>query len=483
MGDAVSLWWQPWGTLLAVLIALAGSLHVVLKKRDVRSAVGWVGLLWLVPLVGGMLYLLLGINRIRRRAVALRRATPRYAITRASDSLTPAQHKLQQLGHDEHLAHLSTAIGAITSLRLLTGNRVQALVNGDAAYPAMLRAIAEAQSSVALATYIFETGPVGRQFVAALAEARARGVVVRVLIDAVGARYAAPRPDRVLRRNKVKAALFMPAFPVWRAPYFNLRNHRKLLVVDGKLAFTGGVNIREGHVITNRPAEPIRDLHFRLEGPVVTQLQEVFVEDWEFTTREVLEGDAWFPAVEPVGTTLARRIADGPDADMDKIIWALLAALACARDSVLIMSPYFLPDTALNTALSTAALRGVQVHVVLPQRGNLTLVQWAMWRQLEEVLGHGVRVWLSPAPFDHTKLMLVDGEWALIGSANWDSRSLRLNFELNVECYDRELTGQLTRYVQARMADARELTLAELCGRPYLKRVRDGFARLLMPYL
>ena len=142
-----------------------------------------------------------------------------------------------------------------------------------------------------------------------------------------------------------------------------------------------------------------------------------------------------------------------------------------------------MPDTALNAALSTAALRGVAVNVVLPEQGNLTLVQWATWRQLEEVLGHGVRVWLSPPPFDHTKLMLVDGEWVLLGSANWDARSLRLNFELDVECYDAALAAGLSRYVAERMADARELTLAELRARPYVTRLRDGFARLLMPYL
>lgn len=275
----------------------------------------------------------------------------------------------------------------------------------------------------------------------------------------------------------------MPARSLLRAPYFNLRNHRKIMVIDGQVGFTGGINIREGHVLANRPKHPVRDLHFRVEGPVVTHLQEVFAEDWQFTTREALEGALWFPKLTPVGATLARGIADGPDEDMDRFTWTLQAALACAHRSVTIMTPYFLPDTIFHIALSTAALRGVEVNILLPAVSNLRLVQWAMWRQLEEVLRGGVRVWLTPPPFDHTKLMLVDNEWVLLGSANWDTRSLRLNFELDVECYDRDLCTQLMAHVSARMSVARELSVQELQERPLSLRVRDGFARLLMPYL
>jgi cardiolipin synthase len=475
--------WQPAVVLLALCVALFTSAHVVLHKRDVRSAAGWVGLVWLVPIFGALLYLLLGINRIRRRAILLRRGTSRYNRSGLHDASIPNPSVVELTAGESHLANLSTAIGTVTGRRLLTGNRIRPLSSGDVAYPAMLDAIAAAQSSISLATYIFDTERVGMRFIEALAAAQRRGVQVRVLIDAVGARYSMPRPDRVLRKQGVRCALFMPGFPIWRAPYFNLRNHRKILVVDGTLGFTGGINIRGGHVLADNPAHPVRDLHFELAGPVVAQLQEIFAEDWEFTTGEPLDDESWFPEIAPVGSMLARGIADGPDENFERFTWALLAALACARSSALIVSPYFLPDTALNAALSAAALRGVNVDVLLPEQGNLSVVQWAMWRQLEDVLGHGVRVWLTPPPFDHTKLMLVDEEWALIGSANWDTRSLRLNFEFGVECYDRQLARALTAQVSSRMAAARPLSLEELMARPYPARVRDGFARLLMPYL
>lgn len=473
-------WWRPVGTVLAIASAALASGHVVLHKREVRSAIGWVGLIWLVPWVGPTLYLLFGINRIQRRAISLRRDAPRYRVALPDTTESPTERISAVC---LHLSDLCVAIGSVSGKRLLAGNALVPLIDGDAAYPAMLDAIHQAKSSISLATYIFETTGVGARFVEALGRARERGVEVRVLIDDIGVRYAAPRADRVLKKQGVKAALFMPARSLLRAPYFNLRNHRKIMVVDGKIGFTGGINIREGHVLADAPKHPVRDLHFRVVGPVVAHLQEVFADDWLFTTKEILDGERWFPKLSPVGTTLARGIPDGPDEDLDRFTWTLQAALACAHKSVTVMTPYFLPDTSIHAALSTAALRGVEVNIVLPEQNNLRLVQWAMWRQLEEVLRHGVRVWLTPPPFDHTKLMLVDTEWVLLGSANWDTRSLRLNFELDVECYDRNLCAELMAHVSARLSSARELSLQELRARPLALRVRDGFARLLMPYL
>lgn len=476
-----SAWWPKIGSALSILMAMVASAHVVLHKRDVRSAAGWVGLVWLAPLLGTVLYLLLGINRIRRRAVSRRRGASKRLLSRAGvEKLLPAGQTIAVSGH---LSELSSAIHRVTEKPLWGGNRVQPLWDGDQAFPAMLGAIEEACASISLCTYIFEAKGIGAVFIDALERASSRGVAVRVLIDDVGARYSMPSTYRILRQKGVRAALFMPALPLWRAAYLNLRNHRKVLVVDGKLAFTGGINIRERHMLSHAPKHPVRDLHFQVEGPVVSQLQEVFVEDWEYTTGEVLTSSAWFPELQSEGAVLARSIADGPDDDIDKFTWTLHAALACASRYVAIVTPYFLPDMALTTALRTAALRGVRVDVILPERSNLTLIQWAMTRQLEEVLGYGVRVWLTPPPFEHTKLMVVDGEWVLFGSANWDARSLRLNFELDVECYDKTLAEGLLLEVQQRRRRARELLPEELLSRPYGLRVRDGFVRLLMPYL
>jgi cardiolipin synthase len=344
----------------------------------------------------------------------------------------------------------------------------------------MIAAIEGAQVSVALASYIFESTPIGRRFVDALAAASSRGVQVRVLVDDVGVRYSLPTIDRVLRARGVRVARFMPA---WRAPYFNLRNHRKLLVIDGRVGFAGGINIRAGHVLSDNPRHPVRDLEFRLEGPIVGQLMEAFAEDWEFTTGEPLTSELWFPLLQEVGPTLARGIVDGPDADFEKVRWTFLGGIACARQSIRVLTPYFLPDQTIATALNVAAMRGIDVDIVVPRRGNLPLVEWAMWGQINKVLGHGCRVWLNPAPFDHSKLLVVDDSWTVLGSPNWDPRSLRLNFELGVECYDPELAESMGRLIGDRIAQSTQVTIEMLAQRSLALRLRDGIARLLTPYL
>jgi cardiolipin synthase len=305
------------------------------------------------------------------------------------------------------------------------------------------------------------------------------------LIDAAGTRYSWPPITHRLRHAKVPVAKFLPAslLTPWRVTTINLRNHRKVLVVDGQTAFTGGMNIRQGNLLAAKPKAPVQDLHFRAGGPVVTQLQEAFAADWAFTTGETLEGDLWFPEVQECGNIIARVITDGPDADFETVRWTLLAALAEAQHTVQIITPYFLPDSTLITALNLASLRGVRVDIILPAHSNLRFVDWASRSLWWQVLERGCRIWLTPGPFDHSKLMITDGHWVLFGSANWDARSLRLNFELNVESYGREFAQQMGKIMENKLRGAREVTLAEIDGRSYPAKLRDAIARLFSPYL
>jgi cardiolipin synthase len=220
-----------------------------------------------------------------------------------------------------------------------------------------------------------------------------------------------------------------------------------------------------------------------VEGPVVTQLQDAFANDWAFATGEVLDGKIWFPKLKESGNVIARVIIDGPDADFDKLRWTLLAALAEAQTSVQILTPYFLPDNALVTALNLASLRGVRVDIILPGKSNLPYVHWASRAMWWQVLERGCRIWLTPPPFDHSKLMIVDRHWVLLGSANWDARSLRLNFELNVECYNRDLAHDLAAVIEKKLRGARVVTLAEVDARTIPGKLRDAAARLFSPYL
>lgn len=474
--------WPHLVAAFSLFVTVLASGHALLTKRDVRAAVAWAGVIWLAPVVGAIIYLLLGVNRIKRRAVALQRELP----TPGERALLPTAAFEPLLAPTDscHLASLARLGNEVFRRHLVEGNAAKVLVNGDAAYPEMLDAIETAERSLTLATYIFDRDEVGLLFADALHRAVQRGVEVRVLVDAVGLRYSWPfTMYRHLRRLGVPVARFLPARVPWRMAYMNLRLHRKILVADGKLGFTGGMNIRVGHWLSRRPSHPIQDVNFRLEGPVVAHLQSAFAEDWLFTTKERLEGERWFPELAPAGETVARGISDGPDEDFEKLRWVFLGALACARRSVRIVTPYFLPDASLITALNVAALRGVEVDIVLPEENNLTLVQWASTAQLWQVLEHGCRVHLSPPPFDHTKLCVVDGAWLLMGSGNWDPRSLRLNFEYNVECYDPRLAEQVEAFVDEKIARATPLTIEDVDGRPFPAKLRDSVARLFTPYL
>ncbi|HSA01340.1 MAG TPA: phospholipase D-like domain-containing protein, partial [Candidatus Paceibacterota bacterium] len=392
-------YWQYFVGILALGMSVLGSAHAIIYKRDPRSALLWAGLIWMLPLVGAVLYFTLGVNRIRRRAILLRGGRQFHTVPSP-----PGEARSVDLP-EPHLEPLLRAMNKVLSRPLVPGNRVTPLVDGDEAYPAMLEAIRTARQSITLCTYIFDRDDAGLAFAKALGEARRRGIEVRVLIDATGTRYSWPPILGELRREGVRYARFLPTFPLWRLVTMNLRNHRKILVVDGRLGFTGGLNIRIGHWRDRQPSHPVQDLHFRVEGPVVAQLQEVFTDDWQFTTGEALRGERWFPSLDPAGPVLARGIADGPDEDFEKLRWSLLSALAAARRSVRVATPYFLPEPALISALNVAALRGVSVELLLPERNNLPLLHWASRAHWWQVLERGCRLWLSPPPFDHSKLL------------------------------------------------------------------------------
>ena len=477
--------WSVWAFVAAVgdlALASGVTVHAVLWKRDSRAVIGWVGLAWLAPFVGALAYLWLGINRIERKAASLH-----LADTRKSREPSTSPGEIERVGAFErdypHLVGLANAGRALTGRDLVPGNRCEPLIDGDEAYPAMIGAIEAAERSVALLSYIFDSDRAGDAFLETLLNAKRRGVEVRVLIDDVGAKYGRPNMIGRLKAAGLNVAGFLPTRGPRLLKYANLRNHRKILVVDGKIGFTGGTNIREGHWLSLSPKAPVQCLHFRLEGPVVSQLQQVLANDWAFAAGEQLDGEDWFPAASREGPVWARGIEHGPDEHFEKLADLIAAALASARRRVRILTPYFLPHAALIQALNVAAMRGVSVEVYLPSASNVALVQWAATAQLWQLLEKGCRIFYTPPPFDHTKLMIVDDVWTLIGSTNWDPRSLRLNFEFNVECYDEHLSRTLNQLVDRKVETAREVTLDEVNGRRFPVQLRDGLSRLLTPYL
>ena len=468
--------------LVYLALAVAAGAHVLLNKQNESSAFSWLGIIVLSPLLGAAMYWLFGINRIRRRAQTHR---PPSAATRpphldaegeplvepdAPAALAPRFRQLMHLG------------AAIHPTPYTGGNALEPLADGDAAYPRMLEAIEGATGHVLLSSYIFAYDGIGRRFVDALVAAHERGLAVRVLVDGVGASYgfARRRADRELRRRGVRCVRFLSALSTTGTRFLNLRNHRKILVVDGRLAFVGGLNIRDSNLVAAGGRHATRDVHFEVRGPVVAQIQAVFVDDWGFAAKE---RDFRVPAPDaaPAGAVRARTLVDGPDENYAKLAMTLIGAINAARSSVRVVTPYFLPDRTLVNAMQLAALRGVAVEIVVPERNNLPFVGWAMQANQWRLIEHGIRLYLSPPPFDHSKLFVVDDTFALVGSSNWDARSLELNFEINVECYDEAFAARMNALVEAKRDAARPLGRPP--ERPLPIRLRNNFFRLFSPYL
>ncbi|MGB5325663.1 MAG: cardiolipin synthase [Pseudomonadales bacterium] len=457
--------------------ALWAVYHILLFKRDSQVALGWILACIFIPYLGPVFYFLFGINRVRTRARKLDRellVVPRESGNREAVFVAPSgvgtDQSLMQVGH-KVCGHV-----------LIRGNGVRALYNGEQAYPQMLAAIDGAVHSILMSTYIFKDDTVGIEFADALQRAVGRGVDVKVLLDGIGEYYSFQKPSTLLRKRGVNNALFMP--PRFFPPSFaiNLRNHRKLLLVDNSIGFAGGMNIGENHTINKKGELEVSDVHFRIEGAIVDELAQLFYHDWNFSTR-----GKNYPGrrsnVAAVGEDLCRLIPDGPGEELDALALTIRAAISAARREVLIMTPYFLPNREFVSTLQSAAFRGVSVKIVLPEKSNLPVVHWANRNVLQELLSAGISIYYQPAPFCHSKLLCIDDSYSLIGSANLDPRSLRLNFELGIEVFSESLCRELCEHFAHVIASCTALELSELNTRNIPARLRDSVAALFSPYL
>ncbi len=460
-------------------------IHALLHKHNPRSALGWTVAALFLPLIGSILYFTFGIGRAESRAAKLMRQA----------KLSAAEHHAYLHGgtrHDRPPGHVNTKflhkkfhpfarIGLQLTKRTLSGgNTVAPLFNGDEAYPQMLEAIANAQKHVYLTTYIFNDGDAATSFCTELQAAAARGVDVRVIVDGLGAKlYSFSWPWKKLQAHGVHVAQFLP--PRFYPPNFaiNLRNHRKVLVADG-VGFTGGMNISDNHIKGNAKFN-VQDVHFRCRGPIVAQLREAFLLDWGFCTNDyntINHSEEYM-----CGDIICRMVLDGPGSGHDPLHELIYGVMGAASKSIRLMTPYFLPTHEVVGALKAAATRGIDVRIILPAKNNLFFVHWACMHLLPTLLESGVRIFYQPAPFAHTKLLMVDGHYAQIGSANLDARSLRLNFELNVECFDQAFTKQMEAYFDTVEQKSSEYTIENHEQLKMPLRLRNAACWLFSPYL
>src|SRR5262245_55845253 len=467
-----------WLVLLDFVVTVVTIGWVLHIKRETMSAIAWSLTVLLLPFLGAFLFFIFGYQSIARPLGRRKRRRTAYKKLFGTgdgkpDADTPDRwDTLAKLGHHGD------------GFPVTGGNGVTLYHQGEMAFEAMLDAIRFAKHHVHIQFFIFRSDASGRKFIDALCECACRGVEVRFLYDSVGSYNLRSVLVRQLTDVKGCVAAFLPVLnPLYRLRV-NLRNHRKILVVDGRVGFTGGLNIGDEYLGLHPKFGYWRDTHLRVEGPAVEGLQRVFLEDWHFATEEAVHGDRYYPKWEKLpGRSLVQVVHSGPDSDYKAIRETYFAGILNARQRVWIASPYFVPDAGLRDALCLAARSGIDVRFLGLFRPDKWVPFLAARFYWTDMLAAGVKVYQYSHGMMHSKYVLVDGEWASVGSANMDNRSLLLNFEANCQLFDAALVAELERAYLNDLEASVRLDPEVYAARPLLGRLAENAARLFSPIL
>jgi len=467
--------WGIYTALLSVWVAIAAGV-ILLQRRSAAATLAWLLVFLFLPIVGLVLYRLLGPLRLQRKQ--LKRRVGRRVVADAMG----AMDLIRGHGHDhEQLARVPMAMREPPPLH---ADSLELYVDGASAYASMLRDIERATQHVHLEYYIYEPDKIGTRLRDLLVAKARAGVAVRLLVDGSGSSRLGRRFLKPLRDAGAEVAWFNPISLRWiRTRRVDFRCHRKIIVCDGVVGYTGGMNVADAQS-AELSARYWRDTHLRVEGAAVLSLQRLFVEDWYFATNAMPPNPSGlFRLGDQPGTRVVQIVGSGPDHEQLTIHGTYFAAITRASSRVWLTTPYFVPDDAILTALCTAAQRGVDVRLLVPLRGDSRLIDLAARSYMPELVMSGVKVYEYLPRFIHAKTIVVDDDLAIVGTANLDNRSFRLAFELTALAYDRELTGQLARAFELDLRDSRAIDAEALAGQSLLRRLGEAGARLLSPLL
>jgi cardiolipin synthase len=458
---------------------------VILRRRlDSSTSLTWLTVIFFVPELGLLLYLLLGENRLARKRVRLHQQVMQMFRTEQRLARQDPHRLVDPLGPEQlPISRLAEGIGGMPIVR---GNDVEFLAEAEPMIQRLVADIDAATHHVHLLYYIYKPDATGTRVAEALARAAQRGVTCRLIADAVGSRPLFTQggmADWLTQRGvQVRAAL--PVDPLRRKlARIDLRNHRKIAVIDGCIGYTGSQNIVDPQYTGKPRAGAWVDLSGRFTGPIVAQLQLVFLEDWAFETGEELADDGLCPPLSPTGEMFAQTVATGPHSETADFRRILLTAVNIAQRKIVITSPYVVLDEPTLVAICMARERGVEVHMVVPYRSDHPIVTAASRARFKELLEAGVRIYLYKPGVLHAKTMTVDDSFALLGSANLDTRSFYLNFEVNVLMYGPDITSELRFAQMTYLNQSNPVDPAEWARRPKWKEIAESAAALLSPLL
>lgn len=490
--------WLSFSTALHMLLFLLVTYHCLKERREATSALLWIFVAWSFPVIGPIFYLSFGINRVSTKGWLKKRADQRLLGQRQQiEQNDSPQMTYWRAVHDnsttepntEFARELNAAMSAVlTDYPLLGGNDIKLLINGDEAYPEMLEAIAQAKDHIHLQSFIIHNDLIGRRFLNSLAEKASQGVKVRLLYDRFGSTHGVLTGffHKYKRIENFEVVGWTQANPVKRQFQLNLRNHRKVLIIDGQEAFTGGINISKRN-ITRENSPPIQDYHFRVRGPIVQEMQFAFLGDWHFMTSQdpdFLLAQRYFPRVNTRGPALVRLVNGGPSTSEKNIISDVyFTCIVSAEEDIVAATPYLVPTVDLLQAFRAAALRGVRVRLVVPEKNNHSYAGLAGQARYETLLEAGVEIYERNPPFMHAKALVIDNSFTLVGTANFDERSLRLNYETNLAVHASDLAAEVKRAVLAEIEVSHRINLAEWRSRPFRQRILENFCNLMTPIL
>ena len=472
-------------TILYILTVVFIAILIILENRNPVKTISWILVLVLLPIAGIVGYLFFG-QEYRKTKMYSRKGLKhlerlRNLTLEQLDTLPNNHFQISDRLYSKK--RLINLLLANSNAVLTSDNEIQILRNGAETFPEIFKTIEGAKHHIHLEFYIVEDDSIGNHLRELLIQKALEGVEVRFIYDDVGSWELKRKFIRSMLDAGVKVDCFMRVrFPNLTSKV-NYRNHRKILVVDGTSAFVGGLNFADRYQNGVPGIGPWRDTHLKLTGGAATALQIIFMADWYFVSKEILKGDKYFKPFEAGNGKLVQMVASGPDSDWESIGQAYFAAIASATEYVYISTPYLMPPADIVTSLKTSALGGIDVRIIVPGLSDAVTSKWGTNSYIEELLEAGVKIYFYKAGFIHSKVIVVDGLFSSVGTANLDFRSLETNFEVNAMIYNEEIAGILTQQFFDDQEKSQEVILEEWIKRPRMNKIKESFARILSPML
>jgi len=462
-------------TVLYVLTVLAVIVVVLGENRNPVKSMAWMLVLVLLPVVGLLIYLVFGRSL---RGMKLISRSHLRELRRMNDF--PEAVSMEE-GLNDESRQLITLVNKLTEPHLFDGNGVTVFTTGQDKFEALLSDIAQAREYIHLQYFIIENDTTGRRLIELLQRKAREGVQVRVLYDYVGSFYMRPRVLKQMRAAGIDVHPFMELTFTQFFFRLNWRNHRKIVVIDGKVGYVGGMNIADRYVIGTSRELPWRDTHLRIQGEAVAALQYSFAIDWDFTTRELLTTPPKHFDVQP--GHLVQMVSSGPTSRWNNISIVFLKAITLAKHSIYIQTPYFLPSDSLLKAMQSAALAGIDVRLMIPRRPDSVMLKLATGSYIKECMLAGVKVFFYESGMMHAKVVIIDDEFVTTGSTNFDFRSFEHNFEFNALVYSKEFNSKMKAVFEDDLTQCTRLSMGKWKQRPLVQKALESIVRLISPIL